>query len=219
MSLALQIILSALGGYLIGAIPVGYLVARANGINIFEHGSKNPGATNVKRVVGKRAGNTVFALDALKGALAAKWFVLFALAKVVDFEATNIPATAIAGLGGAMLGHSFSLFTKFKGGKGVATAAGGLIVLLPIPTAIALTVWALVFLSTKYVSLASIIAALTLVAGSWIFPAETQHDILRAPLAYAILTSFMGALVVIRHIPNIKRLLNGTEHKFGTPKT
>ncbi|MDR1789763.1 MAG: glycerol-3-phosphate 1-O-acyltransferase PlsY [Opitutaceae bacterium] len=209
MSAFLQCALSAAGGYLLGAVPVGYLVARANGVNIFEHGSKNPGATNVKRVVGGFAGNLTFALDALKGALAARWLHLASLAGAECVNREQLPAAAVAGLAGAMLGHSFSVFTGFRGGKGVATAAGGLIVLLPVPTIIALAVWGVVFKASLYVSLASMVAALTLVAGSW-WPGT--------PLGYSILTTCMGALVILRHRANIARLAAGTEHKFERKK-
>src|SRR6478609_11718715 len=126
-------ILAAVIGYFLGAIPFGYVVARAHGVDIFKEGSGNPGATNVKRVLGekfgakgKRAGNLVFALDAVKGAAAAAWPL---------FTALPHPEARLLGLVGviaAVLGHSFSIFTKFKGGKGVATAAGGLIVLIPL---------------------------------------------------------------------------------------
>ena len=167
------LVFTALVGYLLGSLPFGYLVARAKGVNIFEVGSKNPGATNVRRVLGAGPGNLVFALDALKGSVAAAW-ALGALGSkmVVDLDApllnllnrTYVGADwvnlGMAGLVGALLGHSFSCFTGFRGGKGVATAAGGCLVLMPIATLIGAAVWAVTFYSSRYVSLASILAPL-----------------------------------------------------------
>src|SRR5215217_3201606 len=120
----LPLLIAAIIGYLLGSLPFGYLVARSKGVNIFEVGSKNPGATNVRRVLGSGAGNLVFALDALKGAAATAW-PFFRLHWTADkgalnsfsfsFETGQLPQTyaAVAGLVGALLGHSFSLFTKF----------------------------------------------------------------------------------------------------------
>ncbi len=216
--------IAAVAGYFLGAIPFGYLVARAYGINIFEHGSKSPGATNVKRVLGKKAGNTVFALDAVKGAIAAGWplwicsvLVLHAThsdgspapessadgARIfTDVEASYF---AVVGLLFAVLGHSFSCFTRFKGGKGVATSAGGFIVLMPVVTLIALGVWLVTFFASRYVSLASILAAAAIPIGA---------VLLHQPKLLVGLAVLIGAFVIVLHRPNIGRLLNGTENKF-----
>jgi glycerol-3-phosphate acyltransferase PlsY len=194
-------------GYVLGSLPFGYLVARAHGVDIFKTGSGNPGATNVKRVLGerfgakgRRAGNLVFLLDALKGAVAAGWPLLPLL---------DAPDPRMMGLGGviaAVLGHSYSLFTRFKGGKGVATAAGGLVVLIPVCCAIGGAVWVLTFLATRYVSLGSILAAIAVPAASW----------LRGnPLPLNIVATGLGLFVIVRHRENIRRLLNGTENKFA----
>lgn len=222
----LPLTFAALAGYFLGALPFGWLIARRFGINIFEHGSKNPGATNVKRVLGglfgkrgKRAGDLAFFLDALKGAAAAGWPLWFLGAGTVigGTRADGVEqihftgsqeqsvAMAITGLVFALIGHSFSCFTRFKGGKGVATSAGGLIVLLPMPTLFALAAWVSVFQSSRYVSLASIVAALVLPAAAWF-----TH----APTAFAVLASILGFFVIARHRSNISRLLAGTENKF-----
>ena len=193
------ILSSAFIGYLLGSLPFGYLVARAHGVDIFKVGSGNPGATNVKRVLGARAGNTVFALDAVKGAVAASWPML---------PFVREPDTLLMGLVGVMaavLGHSFSMFTKFKGGKGVATAAGGLVVLIPIASLIGVVVWTLTFFITRYVSLGSVLAAVAVPAASWI-----QGK----PIPLSIVATGLGLFVIIRHRENIKRLLNGTESRF-----
>lgn len=220
----IPLLLAAFAGYFLGALPFGWLIARKFGVNIFEHGSKNPGATNVKRVLGgmfgkkgKRAGDLAFFLDALKGALAAGWPTWYARytdfaftmapdgASVTWFDRTHAPAMAITGLVFALVGHSFSCWTRFKGGKGVATSAGGLVVLLPIPTLIALVSWVVVFQFSRYVSLASIVASVALPAAAWL---------LGAPTAFAILATVIGFFVILRHRSNIVRLCNGTENKF-----
>jgi glycerol-3-phosphate acyltransferase PlsY len=194
------LIASAVIGYLLGALPFGYLVARAHGVDIFKAGSGNPGATNVKRVLGAKAGNTVFALDALKGAVAAAWPLLPFVA------ATDARMMGLVGVIAAVLGHSFSIFTRFKGGKGVATAAGGLVVLIPVSCLIGAAVWVLTFLTTRYVSLGSILAAVAVPTASW----------LRGnPLPLSVVATALGLFVIIRHRENLKRLLNGTESKFA----
>jgi acyl phosphate:glycerol-3-phosphate acyltransferase len=217
------VLIAAVVGYFLGALPFGYLVARAKGINIFEHGSKNPGATNVRRVLGKGPGNLVFFLDALKGAVAAGWPLMLAtLAKSrlpdAEFEGGYVAVgglavidvtydlvSAVAGLIGALIGHSFSCFTGFKGGKGVATATGGFLVLMPLVLLVGAAVWALTFYSTRYVSLASMLAATTLpIAGFF----------LREQRLLVGLGVVIALFVIIRHRANIARLMNGTESKF-----
>ncbi|HTL69417.1 MAG TPA: glycerol-3-phosphate 1-O-acyltransferase PlsY [Lacunisphaera sp.] len=194
-------------GYLLGSLPFGYLVARAHGVDIFKEGSGNPGATNVKRVLGekfgakgKQAGNLVFALDALKGALAAGWPML------PFIDPPDERMLGLVGVIAAVLGHSFSVFTRFKGGKGVATAAGGLVVLIPVSCLIGAVVWLLTFLGTRYVSLGSILAAIAVPLSSW----------LRGnPLPLNVVATALGLFVIFRHRENIRRLLNGTESKFA----
>ena len=188
-------------GYLLGALPFGYLVAKAHGVDIFKVGSGSPGATNVKRVLGSKAGNTVFALDAMKGALATGWPLL---AMSAD---TLIPAQ-LAGVVGALLGHSFSCFTRFKGGKGVATGAGGLLVLLPVATLVAGAIWVVTFYASRYVSLASLVAAVVLPVAAWF---------LGRPPVLVGFAALIAVFVLIRHRANIQRLMAGTENRF-TPK-
>ena len=200
-------VISAGVGYFLGSLPFGYIVARAHGVDIFKEGSGNPGATNVKRVLGekfgakgKRAGNFVFVLDALKGALAAGWaFLPFV-------QAPDARMLGLIGVVAAVLGHSFSIFTKFKGGKGVATAAGGVVVLMPVPCLIGVVVWVVTFFLTRYVSLGSIIAAVVVPAAGWV----EGH-----PLPLNIVVSLIGLFVIVRHRENLKRLLAGTENKFA----
>lgn len=212
------LLIAGLVGYLLGSLPFGYLVARAHGVDIFKAGSGNPGATNVKRVLGSRAGNLTYLLDALKGAAAAAgpwvWQVsqgtIFGVAvgqgSLHGVHAVDVALPyCLAGLVGAVLGHTFSVFTHFRGGKGVATASGGLLVLMPVPILIGATVWFLIFLLTRYVSLASIAAAIVVPAAAWA---------LRLHLALEIVGSLLGLLVICRHQANIRRLFAGTEHRW-----
>jgi len=206
----LPLSIAAVVGYLLGSLPVGYLVARAHGVDIFKAGSGNPGATNVKRVLGSKAGNLVYFLDALKGALAAGWPFAWCLVgqRASDTGVAGVSSAyvwGILGLVAAVVGHSFSVFTHFKGGKGVATASGGLFVLLPVPVLIAAAVWVVTFFISRYVSLASILATIAVPAAAWS---------LGKPLALEILATVLGFLVVVRHHTNIRRLLAGTEHRW-----
>jgi len=204
---------AAVAGYLLGALPFGYWIARSKGVNIFEHGSKSPGATNVRRVLGKQAGNRVFFLDACKGAAAGGWPLLliwkdapYASPEELSQAWVAAKLIGVVGLIFAMLGHSFSCFTHFKGGKGVATGAGGFVVLMPLVTLIAAAVWALTFFASRYVSLASIFSAVTMPVGAWLF-GEPKFLIAMAALVMVF--------VILRHRANIARLAHGTESKWS----
>ena len=211
------LLIAAVVGYLLGALPFGYLVARAKGVNIFEVGSKNPGATNVRRVLGRGPGNLVFAFDALKGAAASSWALLANGGPfVLEFESRltwldgRIAANdwiwiGVDGLVAALVGHSFSCFTRFRGGKGVATATGGILVLLPLSAVICVAVWTMAFFTTRFVSVASILAALALPVSAWA---------LGRPTPLVVMGILVGGLVILRHRANIVRLLNGTENRF-----
>lgn len=199
------ILIAAVAGYLLGSLPFGYLVARSKGVNIFEVGSRSPGATNVRRNLGARAGNTVFALDAIKGAVATGWPLFYAMWQTPAGDATDPLPMALVGLVGALLGHSFSCFTRFRGGKGVATAAGGFLMLMPVGTAIAGAIWLITFLIARYVSLASMLAAVSLPVWAWISGRQA---------AVIGLSVLVAIFVVARHRENCRRLLNGTEHRF-----
>ncbi|HWA86250.1 MAG TPA: glycerol-3-phosphate 1-O-acyltransferase PlsY [Opitutus sp.] len=207
----LSLLVALVVGYLLGSLPFGYLVARAKGVNIFEVGSRSPGATNVRRTLGAGPGNLVFVLDALKGAMAAEWPLLhvsLAGGLSISFAAgaSERSYAAVAGLVGALIGHGFSCFTKFRGGKGVATSAGGLLVLMPLATVIAAAAWVVVFYASRYVSLASITAAVVLVIASLL---------LRLPGLLIGVAAAVALFVLVRHRANIGRLLNGTENKFA----
>jgi glycerol-3-phosphate acyltransferase PlsY len=212
----LPLLTAAIVGYLLGSLPFGYLVAKAKGVNIFEVGSKNPGATNVRRVLGSGPGNLVFFLDALKGAAATGWprflsyksttiFLDTGQTVVITDTAQYWHQLALTGLIAALLGHSFSCFTKFRGGKGVATTAGGFLVLMPWVLVIAVAVWWSIFNISRYVSLASILAALALPIAAFFL-----HS---SPLLLG-LAAVIAIFVILRHRANIVRLLNGTENRF-----
>lgn len=193
-------LIAVVAGYLLGSLPFGYLVAKAKGVDIFSVGSRNPGATNVRRVLGHGPGNLVLFLDAAKGALAAGWPLLQAGAAAGE-------GAAITGLVAAIVGHSFSCFTGFRGGKSVATAAGGFTVVFPVGAAIALGVFGLTLAASRYVSLSSMLAAVTLVISA---------VMLERSLVVVVVTAAIASFVILRHRANITRLLAGTESKVGS---
>ena len=207
------LIIAAVVGYLLGSLPFGWLVARANGVNIFEVGSKSSGSTNVRRVLGNGPGNLVLILDTAKGAAAALapyGWRLVSGGPGGGFGPPEYSYIALASVVGAILGHSFSCFTKFRGGKGVATGAGGFIVLFPPGALVAVTVWGAAVALTRYVSLGSMLAAVSLPASAFFL-----H---RSPLLVGASVA-IAAFVVIRHRANISRLLAGTERKLGRKKS
>ncbi|HEY0368416.1 MAG TPA: glycerol-3-phosphate 1-O-acyltransferase PlsY [Chthoniobacterales bacterium] len=207
MSLTYAAIAGAIS-YLIGSIPFGWIIARSRSVEIRDHGSGNIGATNVLRVLGKPWGITVFVLDALKGAAA-----VGAGMKIASY-AQAAPAYAafyaILAAAFAVIGHSFPVWLRFKGGKGVATSAGALIAILPVAAVAILIVWLVVFYTTRYVSLASIIAAgcLPIVVGILLLLHRTHGSVL------FYFCSAMTALVIWRHRSNISRLMSGREPRF-----
>jgi acyl-phosphate glycerol 3-phosphate acyltransferase len=206
---ALSVVLAA---YLIGAIPFGFLVARLRGVDILRHGSGNIGATNVGRVLGKPYGILVFVLDFLKGAVPTLVADILAhrhadeLGEWLSHDGLRV----LAGLA-AFLGHLFPVYLNFKGGKGVATGAGVVVVLMPIPAMAALVTWVAVVFLTRYVSMASLAAALALVV--------MQLTVVSQPFGHehATLSAFSivaAVMVFIRHRENIDRLRKGNENKI-----
>lgn len=181
-----------------GSLPTGYLVARAYGVDIRQVGSGNIGATNVLRSVSRWAGRGVFAVDLLKGFLPV--FLAPVLLPQLDSSITQIIACLCA-----VLGHNYTPWLGFRGGKGVATAAGGFLAICWPALLIIVMVWLVVFLLSHYVSLASIVGAAALpplvfgFSGNWKFTA---------------FATLVAVVTVLRHKPNIQRLLAGTEHKF-----
>lgn len=203
-----SLLLAAVVGYLLGALPFGYLVAKAKGVNIFEVGSKNPGATNVRRVLGHGPGNLVLLLDAAKGALAVGWMILLGR-NGGNIAPDDLLPLEVTGLVAAMLGHSFSCFTKFKGGKSVATGAGAFLVLFPLGMGIGFVVFSLTLALSRYVSLASMLGAASLPFAAFAF---------KQPSPVISLAAMAAAFVIYRHRANLARIRAGTESKVGQKK-
>jgi glycerol-3-phosphate acyltransferase PlsY len=199
-------ILVVLIAYLLGSVPTGFLVAKARGVDIRTVGSGNIGATNVFRILGKPTGVFVLLADAAKG-----WLAVFVVAKLVSrwfYPAADSTAGewfAICAGVAAILGHNYTCWLHFKGGKGIATSAGMLVALVPLPLLIILTIWVVVFAFTRYVSLASICASFSLPFAAW-----------RVGESWTIVlvTAGLAALAIYKHKANIKRLINGTESKI-----
>jgi glycerol-3-phosphate acyltransferase PlsY len=203
-------IVAAFAGYLLGSIPTGFLVAQGRGIDIRALGSGNIGATNVFRYLGLPAGILVLLADAAKG-----WLAVAVLARLVSgwfFTAAGPEPrewlALCAGLA-AILGHIYTCWLYFKGGKGIATSAGVLVALVPYALLIVLGVWLVVFALSRYVSLASLAAAFAAPFAAWF---TTRNSTLTAALAA------LAALAIYKHRTNIKRLLSGTENRIGAKK-
>jgi glycerol-3-phosphate acyltransferase PlsY len=208
--------------YLLGSIPTGFLVAKAKGVDIRSVGSGNIGATNVFRILGKGAGIFVLTADAVKGAVAV--LVVPAIANAIPHPEFGTGSGwsrlffymqdafshrwEIAGIC-AILGHNYTCWLKFKGGKGIATTAGVFAALAPAAFGIALLTWLVVFAASRYVSLASIVAAVALPLAVWL----TGNGGLLIGVSTAL-----GALAIYKHKANIERLRAGTENRIGAKK-
>jgi glycerol-3-phosphate acyltransferase PlsY len=203
-------ILTGLAAYLLGSIPTGFLVAKARGVDIRTVGSGNIGATNVFRFLGKPAGIFVLLADALKG-----WLAVVVVTGIIN-QAFHLPQDQLtqewlkicAGVC-AILGHNYTCWLHFKGGKGIATSAGVLTALVPLALIIILSVWIVVFALSRYVSLASICASFALPFAAWV----THQSVTMIAIAAAL-----GFLAIYKHKANIKRLLNGTESRLPLKK-
>jgi acyl phosphate:glycerol-3-phosphate acyltransferase len=181
--------------YLLGSVPTGYLLGSLAGVDVRKAGSGNVGATNVARVVSKRHGIFTLIADVAKG------FVPVIIALHLNFPALVTACVGIA----AFLGHIYSVFLCFKGGKGVATALGVFLALAPWATAVLMVIFAVVLLATRVVSLSSMVAAASAPLVLWIF----SH-----PPIWIWMSFFIAAMIVLRHRENIQRLLSGTEPKL-----
>jgi glycerol-3-phosphate acyltransferase PlsY len=191
------------GAYLVGSVPFGYLIGRMRGVDVRTVGSKNIGATNVFRTVGKSWGLLAFLCDFLKGLLPT-----FAC-RIVCRDCFEWLPVAV-GLA-CVVGHTLTVFMKFKGGKGVATAFGMLVALVPALVGIAFAVFVLMFALTNYISLGSCSAAAFLAVTVWFYPVI---------LPVKAIITLIGVFVIVKHRSNIARLCNGTENKiyiFGRP--
>ncbi|HEX4139908.1 MAG TPA: glycerol-3-phosphate 1-O-acyltransferase PlsY [Candidatus Methylacidiphilales bacterium] len=210
--------------YLVGSIPTGYLLGRAKGLDIRQHGSGNIGATNVWRVMGWKWGLPAFLLDVFKG------FLPLFLLRMIAFPGIYVTRTiglttqtalvpdaswqtqlllVLCGLA-AIIGHNYTPWLGFKGGKGIATSAGVLAALMPPVLAVSFSLWCVLTLATRYVSVGSIAAALSLIPLAWYFyPGEW--------ILFG-LACLACVLAIYRHKSNIQRLLAGTESRFSFGK-
>jgi glycerol-3-phosphate acyltransferase PlsY len=191
--------------YVLGATPSGYLVGKACGIDVRTAGSGNIGATNVVRILGRNAGAVVLAADALKGFVAARWVPLLALHLFPALAATRDNLAVVGGVA-AILGHIYTFWLYFKGGKGIATSGGVVMAWAPVACLTALAVWGLVLAISKYVSLASIAAAIVLPFAVWLCHGSTSMTLAMTGLSL---------LAIYKHKANIQRLLKGTERRMG----
>lgn len=192
-------VFTALLAYLIGSIPTGYLMARAKGVDIRSVGSGNIGATNVFRILGKGPGIAVLLIDALKGFLPAKFLLLGTAPETHEYH------SIVAGFF-AIIGHNYTCWLKFKGGKGIATSAGVLIAWVPMALLITLGSWIVVFAISRYVSLGSLFAAVVLPFAVW-GTGERRHMI--------AIATVLSLLAIYKHRVNIQRLIAGTENRIG----
>ncbi len=199
---SLNAVLAILASYLLGATPTSYIAGKlGRGIDLREHGSKNLGATNVFRILGWKYAIPVALFDIAKGAVPVLFFAGWA-------GAAEHPWLPVALGGAAVLGHMFSPYVSFKGGKGVATAAGMFLALAPVAVVLAIPVWAICLWLTGYVSLSSIIAVLSVPL--WVSGLQPDSR-------YAFWASVaLVALIIFAHRRNIGRLLAGTENRFRT---
>ena len=196
----------AVGAYLIGSLPSGFIVGRINGVDLRKIGSGNIGATNALRVLGKKWGYLVFAADILKGALSVALADIFSRQIAPDHVTMAKILAAIF----VVLGHNFPVWLGFKGGKGIATSAGIMVAMFPIWVFLcALVIWVSSFRLTRYVSVASILAAISLPVSTLVLALLGKCDWLLVAVAFAMTT-----LAVWRHKSNIERLIAGTEKKF-----
>jgi glycerol-3-phosphate acyltransferase PlsY len=197
-----------IGSYLLGSIPFGYLAGRIAGIDIRSCGSGNVGATNVMRTLGRGYGYPVFVADFLKGFGPVKVSIL--IATRVQPEWNSPEMFGIAAAISSVLGHSFPVWLRFKGGKGVATSAGALFGLAPIAVLVGAAIWILIFWLTRYVSVASIAAAAAL---PLIILVTTRLSRTTGKLLFYS-SVCLAAVVIWRHRSNLSRLMRGTEPRF-----
>ncbi|MBR3707557.1 MAG: glycerol-3-phosphate 1-O-acyltransferase PlsY [Lentisphaeria bacterium] len=216
----------ALTSYLIGSTPFGLIIGKLKGKDIRKEGSGNIGATNVTRVVGKGWGKLCFVLDFLKGAIPVLLVSYVTPKELFPFLTGLVPAAwqhfmdsvpdplkvlpSLAAFA-AVAGHIWPVYLKFKGGKGVSTAAGAILALNPFALIGAAIIWVVTFLISRYVSLASILAAGSMPVFAILF---TLLHITRASLPEVLLFFLLALLTIVKHSSNIRRLRQGTESRF-----
>lgn len=204
--------------YLIGSVPFGYLAGRMNGLDLREHGSCNIGATNAVRVLGKKWGIPVFICDFLKGYVPLLLMKLHLGGDATQFSAADM-GWFLGVLFALVLGHTFTCFLKFKGGKGVATTGGCLFAVSPLVGGIALATWVLMMALTRYVSLSSMVAGVGMMVTALYVFYMVDGAMSAADSMVLGLLGFIFILVVWKHRTNIVRLCNGTEPKAFSKKS
>ncbi|MGJ8678644.1 MAG: glycerol-3-phosphate 1-O-acyltransferase PlsY [Akkermansiaceae bacterium] len=226
-----------IAAFLLGSIPFGLLIAKAKGINIREHGSGNIGATNVLRIVGKPYGIACLLLDFLKGfiptLIAVNCYLIIGKNLQMEIPGFEGLATSFAKIDAwqaqsliiltglfAILGHNYSPWIGFKGGKGIATSGGVLVALMPMAVVILILFWIILFYTTRYVSVASMGAAaavpLVTIYGSYMHGYIADGTWNKPLFIFSIIIS---TLAIWKHRSNLKALMNGTEHKFSKKKS
>jgi glycerol-3-phosphate acyltransferase PlsY len=200
-----------LAAYFVGSIPFAYLVAKfTRNIDIRKYGSGNSGATNAFRILGWKLGTIVLILDIAKGLIPTMYFASYISLNSVEYIYVQFLMGIIA-----ILGHTFSVFLNFKGGKGVATATGMLIGISPITTFIAFLVFLITTLITRYISLASILGTSAIPV---IIQIERYFFNFEIHVAFDILTIILAIFIILTHRTNIVRIIKGEENKFGQKK-
>lgn len=191
--------------YLIGSIPTALWIGRStHGVDIREHGSKNAGATNTFRILGRKCGWIVLTIDVLKGLAASSLPLIFA----EDYSKNELLLFQISTSLVCIIGHIFPVFAQFRGGKGVASALGIIIGLNPVSACISVVIFLFVFLVSRYVSLGAIITSIT-------YPFVSFFIVKEESSLMIIFTTLLGLLVVLAHWKNIRRLMNGAESKMN----
>ena len=201
-ALLVRVIVVAGAAYLVGSIPTAYIMGRiVKGIDIRNFGSGNVGATNVMRVLGPAAGIATLAIDILKG-----YLVVALLPTWASADSARLPLWQILSCIGVIAGHNWMIFLRFEGGKGVAATAGAFLALAPLASLSAIGLWGIVVALTRYVSLGSIIAGLSLPVFMLLF---------HKPIAYVWFSLFLALALTLKHRGNLRRLIEGTERKIG----
>ena len=201
----------AIFAYLLGSIPVGYLLVlifRRQDIRTV--GSGNIGATNVLRSGGKGLGAATFVLDVFKGAAAVLLGAYFAVPLLPTVPQRDVEALAALF---AVIGHMFPIWLRFKGGRGVSTGFGVFLIAAPLAALAAIAFFAIVLLISRYVSLASILGAASFPVFAWSMAKGPRPDF------FVAVQIAVALLIILKHYPNVRRLLSGTEHRLGAPRT
>ncbi len=220
MSFSTLVILLCVGCYLIGGIPFGYLAGLTRGIDIRKHGSGNTGATNVGRVMGRSWAGIVFAFDVLKGLLPTLAVGFWIPSQAASFDSSSLSGQTAWLVGGmcCVLGHSFPVYLRFNGGKGVATSLGVILGIYPymsLAGVLAFFVWAVVLWFTRTVSLASIFAAISLPIFVTLCMFWHGFNVVVGHAPMIVFAILIAGLVLYRHRANIARLRDGSESRIG----